>query len=59
MEQAGGFPKYLLPNLLALWLDVFWFGIVGTEYSLQFFCSLPQSFHYPGLQLITKLKNSF
>lgn len=29
MEKAGGFPKYLLPNFLALWLDVFCFGIVG------------------------------
>lgn len=33
--------------------------LLGTEYILQFFCSPPQSFHYPRLQLITKLKNSF
>lgn len=26
---------------------------------MQFFCFPPQSFHYPGLQLITKFKNSF
>lgn len=37
----------------------FGFALLGAEYTLQSFCSLPQGFHYPGLQLITKLKNSF
>ena len=35
------------------------FALLGAEYILQSFCSLPQGFHYSGLQLNLKLKNSF
>lgn len=37
----------------------FGFALLGAEYILHSFCSLPQGFHYSGLQLIPKLKNSF
>lgn len=60
MENPRAFSKYILPNLLVLWLDAFWLRIIGCWIPLQTFCSLPlYGSQVPGLQLMTTLKDSF
>lgn len=46
MERPRDFSKYLLPNFFVLWLDVFWFCIVGCwiHFAILLFSS-------PGLPL--------
>lgn len=60
MEKLRDFSKYLLPKLLSFVIGCF-FGLHCQ--ALNTFCNLfvlfPKGFHYSGLQLFTKLKNSF